>query len=244
MRDMNEVFSDWVKLQNPKTIKNTTIVTAESLGQDYMLHIDIKTPKVFVPMMPRSAASSEDSTMPRVTVASDLFGCIVGYSRAVYDAHYRKGEKLFKDGYYISKIPFEIALKPNNKLVFDASDSNEVWLVGYDAKHQQYKPTIVGKVFLAEWINTPHTGDKIVVEHVFYIEINNNESVKITNDKVVEGGYWRLSYTTENYTEKYIEESIKIRKIDKKEFEERKSISAATLNISDEKPIYTELENG
>jgi hypothetical protein len=53
-----EDFYHWFSIQSKTVQSNSKIVSAEEIKQDYMLHIDKKTPAKFVPMMPRSAVES------------------------------------------------------------------------------------------------------------------------------------------------------------------------------------------
>ena len=60
--------------------KNTTIITPEEIGQDYLLHIAVKEYAEFIPYHSRNASEGEDNTIPRVYVSTDLNGCLFGFT--------------------------------------------------------------------------------------------------------------------------------------------------------------------
>lgn len=155
---INEDFaaiSQWHALQSKKVQTNAKVIGPSDATQSFMLHIDKTMPKKFIPMMPRSAAPSENNTSARITVAPTLIGCVIGYARMLDDFWYSKAMSAaktdrFKGGYDICMIPYTHCLRPNEKLVFDAPQSDEHWLVPYSKQTLEYVPTLVGKVFLSE----------------------------------------------------------------------------------------------
>lgn len=150
----------YLRHAQPAIIQNTKIIVPEQLVDGCLYHISTRRPSegnltTYIPQMPRRAANSEDNTLPRVTVAPTIEGCMVGYNTLSYLAETpntrEKDIKKLKDPYlgglYIYRIPFEVCLKPNKELVFDATFSNECWLVPYRHDRLTYTGECIGKLF-------------------------------------------------------------------------------------------------
>jgi hypothetical protein len=181
-------FKQWYGLL-PKVVQaNTVIVDTGSLGQAFMLHIDVRTPKAFMPMMPRSAAANEDNTTPRVTVAPDIRGCIQGYGRYLDDMMWQD-----QNGIYINRLDFEYCLRPNRKLCYDAEASGEHWLVTYSPATKQYRPTQVGIMF-TESINTARDQSlQTNVHHVVVlIEVTSDDTLRLDETIMLTRGRYRV----------------------------------------------------
>ena len=176
----DEDFKTFLALQTDKVKRNTEVITPATLGQDFFLHIDPeKTPTVFIPMVPRSAASTEDNTVPRITVADTLRGCIQGWGRVLVSFH-----EWDKVGLKICKLEFDYALKPNKRLVFDAEETGECWLVTYNADTRKYLPIEIGKLFLHQASYTFNEKLKrTICVGTIYIEIGTNDTVWVDDLK-------------------------------------------------------------
>lgn len=226
-------FKNYLAIQNNKVKNNTTEVKADELFP-FMLHIDKKAPVKFIPMMPRRAAPSEDNTIPRVTVADTIIGCIMGYANSVYDFYDTKDEA----GYYISKIKFNYCLQPNNKLVYDAEKTGEHWLIGYNKESLSYKTEQIGKIFLNKIITTkrnvkngkPQDKYPHLDELIIYIELQ--EKIKLNYNEYLDKGYYRLNLMNDFiYNETYkSKNNYIIQSISLKEYMEAKNISATMLS--------------
>lgn len=241
-----QAFDEYIKIQNPKVLANTKSVSASQLGQSYMLHIDKDTPNYFTPRIGQSFSDDEDRTLPRVTVSSNLLGCIIGYYRFLKDFLEVEGEK--SNGYYINIIPFEYALRPNAKMVPYGEHANEYWLIGYDKDHLKYKPQTVGKLFVTE-LN--HKLDDKNGEHIisctFYVEIEDDVEIIFSKDKSLKQGCYKITGDMSEYNSNNDEDGstnidhkdldlFTIRKIDKADYMKVKKLSAVTLNF--EEPLY------
>lgn len=223
-----EDFKHFISIQNNKVKNNITEVKADKL-YPYMLHIDRVTPKKFIPMMPRSAGTTEDNTIARVTVADTLLGCILGYARIVFD--FGQPEEA---GYYINKLKFNYCVKPNQKLVYDAEKTNEHWLVGYSSKTLNYQPETIGKMFVHRVEALKRKVNKDVVPYITKLEIllQIDESLQISKTEKVESGYYKI-YLLDDFTLNYDYDDVKnhvIEKITAKEYTTAKNISATMLS--------------
>jgi hypothetical protein len=139
--------------------ENSKIVTPEDLEQNYLLHIATKKIKEFVPYISKHAAPSEENTLPRVHCALTIEGCIAAYpgiARLFIRDNYNINQTLNKDsydttykgGFYLHKIPFILAIKPNTNLVYDADLTDETWLITYNENTIIYSATIIGELFI------------------------------------------------------------------------------------------------
>lgn len=243
--DLKEMH-DFVALQSKEVQQNIEIVTAADMNAPYALHIDKNTPGVFVPRMPKSAAPSENDSCARVTVACTALGCFIGYFRGENDTM-RGSVKIegehdhFRGGYYISKMDFNHALKPNAKMVMDAESSEELWLVPYNKDHIEYKPVVVGKIFVSALTYLPASGNHPSVSYVFYLENNDPNGMWLDRKNKVDVGYYRIDVDWPTvYHRSIYNDKIKITKVEKEEFEKQKNLRAAMLEFSEVKntPSY------
>jgi hypothetical protein len=244
------LFMDWFSLQSKAVQKNATIVSADELGQNYMLHIDKNTPKVFIPMMPKSAAGSENATVARITVAPHIQGCITGYARVendFLDSGIKKVSKdPFRGGYDICILEFEHCLKPNANLVYDAKRSQEHWLVSYRPDLIQYKPKKIGKFFVKELTFKRESSEKIAESYLQgYLEHNYAPGIYYTPTTLINAGYHRLSWKIEdphinNRLENF--SNFSVVQCTKEEYEREKSLTAALLSYGQSSitPKWTE----
>lgn len=195
---------------DPKVKKNAQVVTKESLGQDYMLRIDTKAPKQFTPYMPFSAGKTEDRTTPRVCVSTSLLDCFLGYASVSEDFH---GDN-HQYSYDITKIPFDVCLKPNEKLVYDALLTNEHWLVPYNQDSYRIKGSVIGKVHVVSITYEPakdSSGNHTCVKA--YVELNGEHPVKLLPDKSVSKGHYIFTFENNGNIQ------ATVRKISKSEFD-------------------------
>ena len=184
-----EEFQQFVSLQAAQVKSNVEVVTPESLGQEFFLHIAPAAPVWFIPRMPYAAALSENITTPRITVSDHLLGCMNGYARVVKDFHSTDLKHVYK----LNMFLFRYALKPSPKLVFDADFSNEHWLVTYNTATRRYKAVEIGEVKTVAMNYT--TGDKNEVYGVvtFYVYIATSVDVRLTPNLTVSKGYYRFT---------------------------------------------------
>lgn len=238
-------FLEWFCTQSKEVQSNSKIVSADELGQDYMLHIDKTTPEVFVPMMPRSATSTENNTTARITVAPSLLGCIIGYARLEVDflegtdkdAVKRTG---FKGGYEICKLEFKHCLAPNKQLVFDAEHSNEHWLVSYNKQTVDYYPVNVGKMFASGINYTAVNSQEPKVTIDFYLDIKSTKSIKFNNTLDLDTGYYKCSiaFDRKNNRGSVSDSECTVTTVTGLDYNKAKQLNAAMLNYEKPKPKY------
>lgn len=234
---MSKKIDEFLKLCSDKVQKNVTVVTPEDLGQDFFLHIgtDRMGSKVYIPKISERAANSEDHTVPRVTVSPTLMGCYIGYFQLFhqvlnYDPEYN--DVFPKQGLYIHELKFDYALKPTNKLVFDGGRSDEHWLVTYDETTREYKPSVIGKMFISEIKIKQQTGEKNAVTASFRIEVNKKEGIRFSKNIFLKQGYWSVDGVSESEACSWDKDkNLVVRELTKAEYEADKKLSAAMLGF-------------
>lgn len=224
-------FKRFLKLQTDKVRRNVTEVMPETLGQDFLLHIDKKTPVHFVPQMPRRAAMTEDNTVPRITVSDSIVGCIIGHSGVLNDFHMEKDH-----GFYINMLSFDYALRPTAKLVYDADVTNEHWLLTYNKHTAKYKPVTIGKLFVSkvEYTRVPRASITKACANIL-IEINADIVIRFDSKSVIQKGFYKAELDETHL------EHMSISRISESEYMEDKGLSATMLAlVPDPAPIYSQ----
>ena len=184
-------FDKAVELLGPKVTENATKITPKDLKIPYLLRVDESVPKSFVPRMPASAASSENNTVPRVVTAPTLVGCMCGAAVMLYLLWDRRVGETGNNFYKISGFPFEHALLPNKKLVYDAEDTGEAWLIAYNKDTVEYKALPFGELFFHKVSMTVKGNSKInnqIVE--FLVKVSHPEGIPFTKDIFLEKGHY------------------------------------------------------
>lgn len=239
-----EAIAEFMALQSDSVRTNSQIVDADLVGQPYMLHIDKNTPKVFTPMMPRSADPREDNTIARITVAPTLIGCYIGYQRG-HD-NFLEGSKKdpedtdsFRGGYEICLLPFQHCLKVNNTLVPDASLSGEHWLVGYTEETREYKPEHVGKVFVSKITQKAVSGDAPATFLTIYIEVKREQGFKFSPNIHMTPGYWKATvlWNAGEWPNCEKEGNFDVKHVSQEEYESAKHLSAAMLSMESQQAL-------
>lgn len=241
-----EDIQKWLSLQTNEVQDNCVIVDREGINQDYMLHIDKVMPDVFIPMMPRSAAKTENNTAARITVAPTLIGCFIGYARAESDFLGGSGKDIkketgFRGGYDICAIPFKHAITPSSKLVYDSDRSGEQWLVSYNDSTREYVPEKIGRLFVSKVSYTARSGGMPRPEFQIYIEVNKPSGIQFSPTITIGKGYHVavVSFERKNHPGSSNEEdNFNVVEIDKTEYDKVKRLSAALLNYTENKPNY------
>lgn len=185
---------------NPEIAKNTKIVTPDDLKQDYLLHIAKTNFKYLVPNISKRAGAKEDNTLPRIHTAPSLFGCIEGYAIMSYDILYEKATTKktadYLGGYYIYKIPFEAALRPNKKMVYDADYTQEHWVVAYSKETRIYEAEIIGRIIPSVYTFEPTSKKTAVSIAELVMELKEPIHFDYHTKETLDKGYWKFQHHT------------------------------------------------
>jgi hypothetical protein len=221
-----DAISQALNTLSEKARNNVTIVSKDDARTPYMLHITKdKNPK-YIPRIGTKQASSEDRTVPRVTVADTIVGCILGYYLLPEEVFY--SEKDFHNGVYIRKIPFEYCLKPNNKLVYDHSATNEHWLIPYNRETTEYKSEKVGTIIISKIEIIPVSGKP--PEKVMHLQLELKEDLWLSDITLLEAGYWEVVYQITKTASYAGLRNLTSRKIDKSQYVGTKEKVAVLLS--------------
>ena len=201
MGKTREEFDKAVSLFAGDIAKHCEVITPEDLSVPLLFRVDEYVPKVFVPQMPYSAATSENRTVPRVVTATSFLGCIVGMGTALNTFFGRElGEKSGCNKYQISAFEFEYGLSPNSKMVFDADYSDEMWLIAYNEATKAYKPINYGVAFI-------HSVTMVAKEHEkvndtrakFVIRIDHDPGMPLSRKRLLKKGHYLVEVKLDSY---------------------------------------------
>lgn len=230
-----EALEETIRCFQPRVQKNLEIVTPESLGQKNVLHIAMSKFQRMVPNVSRRAAYSEDNTVPRVHTSPTLLQCIIGHAGVfIYATHEPPGTKPkdeYKGGFYIHSIPFECAVKPNRRLVYDANDTDEIWLVTYSEETRDFPVESIGCFVVCGIEIEPLAGGRQQHRLNIVVKVPNQTTYKLTNTIELKSGYYRVfveydvqqsRYSINHYSE-----------IDKKVYDEERTLRTTLLNYKE-----------
>ncbi len=240
--DLQEMQA-YVALQSKSVQENSEIVTPADMGTLHSLHIDKNVPPAFEPRMPKSAMDSENDTCARITVATTLLGCYIGYFRGETDLAAGSVKKAddsdqFLGGYVISKLAFTHALKPNKELVPDADRSEELWLVSYNQSTLSYVPIKIGKMFVHRLTYIPVNGQEPDIEAIIFIENTDTLGMWLDRKNKIGVGYYSVTIKWPNQFDRSIyNPDLTIIKVTKDEYEKTKGLQATMLEYK-EPPKY------
>lgn len=220
-------------------IANTKIITPSDIKQDYFLHVAIKKNNEFIPYHSRIAAPSEDNTVPRIHVAPTLAGCIIATNQTHHLLQNMIPLAKLKDhkksnsyntpylgGFYIHKVPFDVALKPSKKLVFDADQTGEHWLITYNQETRKYPAIVIGKVILSNLSITPTVGTLPLMVAKLLVEITDNDGIYLDKKNYLTKGYWSFELTDNTLISE-------VNNINKEVFDGFKDLSASLLSYQE-----------
>lgn len=224
MSDLTDLKKQ-IELYNDKVQNNIEIVSKEDLGQDFLLHISGNklTKTIFVPWISRRQGNTEDRTVPRITCSNDLYGCLLGHAaidHVIFDSIGYKPIDLPK--FYIYSLGFDLSLKPNGKLVYDADRTNEHWLTTYNKDTVEYKGNLIGKMFVSEYkvTTTSKYKNSSQVSLTLIVSIDKDMTIKFRNNIVLEKGYYIIDNVPSVYNNDVGRiKNIEVKTIDRSEFE-------------------------
>lgn len=234
------------ELQPTEVKDDCKIVSSADISQNFMLRIDKHTPDIFVPNMPKSAMSTENTNTPRITVAPTLVGCMIGYFRIERDVEDgtvpdKDGYVKFYGGYTISRLPFKHCLKPGTKMVIDSISSDEHWLVPYSLDTIEVEPVRVGQIFPGSITYLPVTGHHPGVRIEMYLSVEADMELPIMPNVKVGQGFYRYTVFWKNVRTRTVQDAgslVSVEKIDQATYIEAKKLKAALLSY-DQPPGFT-----
>lgn len=241
-QDDFEQIIDYLAHASEKVRDNAVVVSSSELTHPFLLHISGEKNPTYIPRIGYRQADSEDRTMPRVTASPTLLGCIIGFS-SLYDNFYQqcvatsKGVQDWKGGLYIQKIPFDYCLKPNSKLVYDQTATDEHWLIPYKKNLDKYQSYLIGKIFVDSVRLVPRgLGKDHDKEFILFVQVD--EPFEFSLEKPLAKGFYRITLVYNRNTAWTSKKVVTIEEINKTEFLERKKVVAATLSANIPVSVY------
>lgn len=243
--DHGKTLEDWLRNLSTKVELNSEVVTPESLQQKHLFHISKDTNvKEFIPRIGDRQGKTEDRTVPRITVAPTLLGCMIGYAGQTHDffdlpSTGEPQDLKYKGGYKIYAFEFNAAVKPNARLVYDANMSGEHWLVSFSPENSTYKAVSAGKMFYSNMVLTARAGKLPIISGDLYVEITLEEGCRFSKNIFLPKGYYLITGdAAQNIRSWETDSTMKMRAIDKNEYMSAKLRSAALLEYKEELPKY------
>lgn len=170
----------------------TVVETEHLLGP--LLHVSTNPRiKEFVPSVTRRTGIQENRTVPRVSTAPSLIGCLIGYVSGWNDFYFpeesKKGKLLQELTIYRFNTP--LALRPNTKLLYDQKESDEHWLVGYSRDTMGYVPVKAGRLFYKDVLLVGRPGRSPFKIFTMLLEVTDESLIFSKNIKLTKG-YWEI----------------------------------------------------
>ena len=227
--------------QSEEVQAHTKVIAFTEAGP--ALHIDKNVPEAFTPRMPKSAMASENDSVARVTVATTILGCYIGYFRGEYDIEHgvhtptEHETDVYRGGYEISQLEYVHALKPDTEMCGDADHSGEIWLVPYNEQHTKYIPVKLGKLFCTRMTYYPMSSGRPHLSITLVVENYSNNEIKLTNQtKLGPKSYTKVDIEWGNVFERHvdIDNKIKLTSITKEEYASLKHAVATMLELPSE----------
>lgn len=230
---ISEGMKNWLNLQPPAIKKRCEVISKEVGGDLYHLSIDGGIKK-FIPFVSRRAGGKENITIPRVSTATSILGCFIGYCNGFSDIQFPDfTNKAFKNGWYLYNIDYRESIKPHAKEVWDQEDSDEHWLVTYDTNTRSFQGDIVAKLFFSEMSYTPKTNTyprrfvKLIVEVL-------SGTIKLGAEIELQEGYWEIVGPDPMQIEKWSsKEDYKVRRLSAGDYATTKKYSADLLSYTE-----------
>lgn len=226
MTDKRDI-EDYLAMQNQKVQDNVIVVSSEDQAIPFLIHLTPEQEnKIYIPRIGFRQGGTEDRTIPRVTCSDTLLGCIIGYANFGYDFFSSDKSKeaieLRVKGYRINRLDYKHCLKPNNKLVYDASASNEHWLVTYDKETTAFKPVLSGRVYPASVIGiaNPKQGTPDCY-YVFFVDIRDKDGIHLTPGIKLLPGYHAVTVLYNDKITFASSKNVSAKAITKAEFDRR-----------------------
>lgn len=245
MNDAKEL-EGLLKEVSSKVQNNVTVVTPESLGQDFFLHISRDTNlRKFTPFIGHRQSTMEDRTVPRVTVSPTILGCLIGYAQAEFDfmnLNYAEKDSngvTWRGGWKIYALPFKAALKPNARMVYDSRHSDEHWLVTYDASTVHYEPEVAGKMFMRSitYVGRNEKDKLPAADCELYVEVSYKHDLRFGKHHLLAKGCYRITGPAPQNTEGWFsDKEFQVTEVTRGEYISAKNAVADLLGLQDPLP--------
>jgi hypothetical protein len=226
-----EKLKTYLTTAYPTLKKKVTVEFHENL-----FHIS-KDPKIksFIPSVSRRTGGKEDRSVPRVSVAPTLKGCLIGYVSDLYDFGSDWGE--WNGGWYIYGFRNETALRPDKSILYDAEESGECWLVPYSKEKWKYPSKIVGRFFYRQVMTTVFSDKKRTrLYHVQMLLEISEGSIAFDTENVLEKGYYRITFERSRDFKQF--DLLDIQTVTSSEWSTLKGLHADKLSFEEPPSLY------
>lgn len=193
-------FDKAVELLGEHVTSNIEVIEPKDLKVPLLFRLDDFVPKVLIPRLPKSHAPSENTTVARVVTATTVFGCMSGHAGMLWLLLDRRVGEPGNNHYKLTCYEFDYALLPNKKLVYDAEDTREAWLIAYDKETTSYKPFHYGEIFfhkVSVIVQGNATLNKSIAE--ILVHISDQRGVEWCDGIFLEKGHYYIKADVSKY---------------------------------------------
>jgi len=186
----DEKLKNFLKVQNTYVLKNTKVVTPDTLGHEYLYHISYKKRQAFIPNVSKRAREDEDNSFLRVHVGTDFLSCCLGHGSVLGDVLFPNPKYAKTTSLYFYVFNFNYAIQPNEDVTPDSNKTHEHWLFSYDHDQPDLRPS-----FLCEFIPmaatvVPGTSKKYRYSVTFAINVEKGLKIKLDDKVIIGEGTW------------------------------------------------------
>lgn len=195
-------FNYSVELFGKHVSDHVKVIEPSSLKVPLLFRVDERLPKTFIARMPKSAAPSENSTVPRIVTATTLLGCMCGNAAMVWLITTRQKGETGNNFYYISAFDFDYALLPDRSLVFDAEDTEEAWLITYNKETIEYRAMPYAELFFHK-VTTIIKGNSLLNTLIgnILLKIDDPRGLPIAKDLFLKKGFYYIKMDLTHYSQ-------------------------------------------
>lgn len=238
-------INQFLSLLPVEVSKELTIVDSNTLNQSHLLHISKDTSiKRFTPAVTRRSMEGENSSVPRISTAPTLAGCILGYASDLYDfmehansaTFDRKRRVAYRGGWAIYGLPFQTSLRPSAKLLPDVKRTDEHWLVTHDESTVAYTPVLLGKFFYESVLYKASAEAPRPIIDVF-VEVLTETPIPFTRNVQFEKGFWKIKVDSLHNAERWdkIQQS-ELQELTRQDYLNSKRVCASLLSFDEAAP--------
>lgn len=240
-----EDLERFLDLCSEQVQRNVQVVDPEQLGQDYLLHISTDTKiKKFIPSVGKRLSGMEDRTVPRISTAPTILGCMIGHVVSMNNflnlaSDGTEDNDGYKGGFIIYSFPFRAAIKPAAKLLWDTKISDEYWLVTFDEGSVEYIPETAGFMFIESIRFVGVSQGTPSADVRLFVSVTKEEGLVFSKNVSLAKGYWCLEGPLYTDLKNWKADSeYQIKEIDKAEYDSAKRASADLLSFREKAPSY------
>lgn len=177
--------------------KGLELDVVENDGNIRLYHIS-NDPKIpyFEPRFSTKTYPGENAQIPRTSTSPSIGQCLQGYG-PIHNENNQGGwgkkeqREKWNGVYHVYEPLWQMAFKPDEKLVGDVKWSDEHWLLYYKPEHYRRPASIVAQFFLHS-LTTRYKGKQQVHDLTIYIKVNGAKGVDLSPSIHLSKGFYKV----------------------------------------------------